>query len=165
MLLTLPAPELSSYTANERAIRPEVYMLNHFHPRRAHWLIGLLLVLLIGGAIWGLPALRQPSARYVSVDELVANPDAYVNQYVEVQGLTGITSAKECASSPSLVGTQEPHKLIYIQVPKGTPFPFNGLHPTIVWGWFRRGDPRGCGVNMIYIQVEQLTYPDSLPAR
>jgi hypothetical protein len=74
-------------------------MLKRFLSNRLSSLISVLLFIILW-TTWGGPALLQVITRQVTVDELLAAPDAYIDQFVEVQGLIRLGGVVDCAPGP-----------------------------------------------------------------
>ena len=140
-----------------------IQSLTHAH---SSYLIGCVLLLLSVAIPWGVQAIHRALATSVTVETLLAHPDIYRDQWIQVEGNYGVVDLNgECTPSGFGLWSEGPQAgwspTAYVYI-RGAlpPLPLTRHPPPIrIWGYLRRLDKSRCepaSVYGIYLQAEEV---------
>jgi hypothetical protein len=125
--------------------------------RRTAFFLVLLLIALAVGVYFRLVA----SHNVVTVDELLTSREAYLDQYVEAQGVISRMGNSACTGGTLLISPTNVNRHIELKAPSSINVDkIDG--PAVVWGRIIQAPDR-CGFNRLFFEVQAIEPSTSIP--
>jgi hypothetical protein len=117
------------------------------------WSLGVFALLVLGaGILAGGLAWWYLAPTVLTAEELLASPEAYLDQYVEVQGVVAGRGNSACTGGKLLFSPTNVNRHMELRAPSSINVDkIDG--PAVVWGRIIQAPDR-CGFNNLYFEVQ-----------